>query len=159
MLQASSAIFRAVSLVALALLAACTLNLNRLPPYNQYVRQTVTLREPMVLIRDSEPSAYSNNQLVRPADVQPNRLPGTWTVLGDLGVGTSFIVKKVRWIRTNNAGGWVLAICEFPKGQEQFGIRGFTYYWGNENLNRAPWEDPGVPADRYVGSHGREYHP
>ena len=144
-----------VLLFAAVMLAGCAYSLGKLPPYNRYVGQVVTLKEPMVLIRDSEASAYSHLQLVRPSETQPDRIPSTWTVVSQLNVGSSFLLRKVKWIRTDNAGGWILAVCEFPK--DQFRGKAFTYYWGDETLNRAPWEDPSTPAERYVGSHGREY--
>lgn len=151
------AVIRIVLLSAAVLLAGCAITLNSYPPYNKYVGQTVVLKEPMVLIRDAEPSAYSHIQLVHPSETQAGHMPGTWTVVEQLGVGTTFIVKKVKWIRTNNAGGWVLAVCQFPKGQGQLKGHVFTYYWGDETLNRAPWEDPSVPADRDVGRRGEMF--
>lgn len=140
---------------AMVMLAGCAYSLNKLPPYDRYVGQVVTLKEPMVLVRDSEPSAYSHLLLVHPSEARPDRISDTWIVISQLHIGTSFTIKKVRWVRTNNAGGWVLAICQFPK--DQFRGKVFTYYWGDETLNRAPWEDPSTPAQRSVGSHGREY--
>ena len=150
-------LIRILLMSMLALLAGCALSLNRLPPYSQYVGQTLALKEPMVLIRNSEPTAYSHTELVHPDEVEGDQVSESWKVLKQVPAGTLIVVKKVRWIRTNNSGGWILAVCRFPRDNDDLHGHIFTYYWGDETLNRAPWEDPSTPPSRYVGSHGREF--
>ena len=111
----------------------------------------------MVLIRDSVGGPYSDVQLVHPYDTDPSRIPSTWTVLTDLPVGTPLTITSVKWIKTNNAGGWILAVGNIgPIGGTLAGTK-FIYEWGDENINRAPWEDRSVPELRDVAKHGRHY--
>lgn len=111
----------------------------------------------MALVRETGNHAYSGVLLVRPSQLDP--MPLDWRLIGRLAVGTRVTITSVKWIKTDNAGGWVLAVGMVAKDESQFAGQRFTYYWGDEVLNRAPWEDQMVPAERNVGRQGRHYQP
>lgn len=148
---------RAALLAFLCLAAAsCASSLSNLPPYNQFAGRTVTLLEPMALVRQSGYNPYSDIILVRPSELEP--LPSDWRIVGNLPVGTPVTITSVKWIKTDNTGGWILAVGVVASSGE-FAGKKFTYFWGDETLNRAPWEDRSVPAERDAGRRGRGYKP